>query len=221
MNRPEDLDLLRDALLMLEPGNALMPGCLDDDTVAALAEGSLDAASRPVALAHLAECPRCRAAVASVARALDDPEVAREIVATPGTRGRRVYRVALPLAAAAVLLVIAWPRQVVDRTPVHRAPTITAAAAPSPLSPMGTVADAGVLRWSAVAGADRYRVTLFDSGSRVVYETQLADTVAALPDSIVLVPGQRYLWKVEARTGRDRWSASALVDFSMARGVSP
>ena len=116
----------------------------------------------------------------------------------------RPWRLPVGLAAAAALaLLILWPRGTDDggTTPPHRAPTITAAAAPIALSPVGAVADAAPLRWAAVAGADRYRVTLFDAGGRVLYETQVADTVAALPDSIAIAPGRSYLWKVEARTG--------------------
>ena len=75
-----------------------------------------------------------------------------------------------------------------------------------------------ILESLPVAGADRYRVTLFDGGGRVLFETQLADTLAALPDSILLDPGRPYLWKVEARTGWQRWSASGLVEFSIAGG---
>ena len=216
MNRPEDLDLLRDALLMREPANAVTPECLDEDTVAALAEGSLDAAPRPVALAHLAECPRCRGVVASVARALADAKVSSEGAAVERPGRRRFYRVALPAAAAAAVLVFVLPRRTTDSGAVHRAPTITATAAPVPMSPVGAVAEPGTLRWASVAGADRYRVTLFDAGSRVLYETELADTTAALPDSIHFIAGQPYLWKVEARTGWDRWAASKLVEFRVA-----
>lgn len=223
MTDPDQFEPLRRALKASSSGGAVnepTPECLDEDTIAALADGSLDPAARAATLPHLADCVRCRMAVVSVARALGDSAVARETAALTGAGRRRFYRIAIPAAAAAVLLSIVWPRQVGDRTPVHRAPTITAAAAPAAMSPVGTVAEPDALVWAAVAGADRYRVTLFDAGSRVVYEAELADTVAALPDSVVLVPGQPYLWKVEARTGWDRWSASALVQFRVA-GSAP
>jgi Putative zinc-finger len=192
--------------------------CVDDDIIAALAAGTLDPGLRASVLLHVAECARCRAAVASVARALADPTVAREIAVAEGAR-RRLYRIALPLAAAAVLLLLTWPPPVDNGGPGHRAPPI-AAPTPVPLAPIGAVAEADVLRWSGVAGADRYRVTLFDAGGRVVYEARLPDTLAALPDSIALAPGRTYLWKVEARTGFDRWAASELVEFSIA-GTRP
>lgn len=197
------------------------PECLDDDTLAALADGTLDAAARAAVLPHLAGCARCRRAVGSVARALGDFGVAREVGAVEGAGRRRFYRVVLPLAAAAtLLLVLAWPRLADDGRPGHRGPPITAAA-PVPVSPIGAVADASVLQWTSLAGADLYRITLAEASGRVLYETQVADTVAALPDSIVLVAGRSYVWLVEARTGFDRWSTSQLVEFSVAGASTP
>lgn len=87
------------------------------------------------------------------------------------------------------------------------------------MSPIGAVAGANVLQWTSLAGADRYRVTLFEAGGRVVYETERADTAVTLPDSIGLVPGRSYVWMVEARIGFDRWSTSRLVEFSIVGGA--
>jgi len=219
MSHPDPLDPLRRVLARHAAGAPEEPTlkCLDDDTLAALAEGSLDAAARAATLGHVASCPRCRSIVASVARALADPGVARE-VASPGRAGRRrFYEIALPAAAAAVLLVLAWPRHGDEGESQHRSPP-GAQAVPVPRSPVGVVAQAETLWWTSVAGADRYRVTLFDGGGQVLFETQLADTLAVLPDSIVLDHGRPYLWKVDARTGWQRWAASGLVEFSIAGG---
>jgi hypothetical protein len=83
------------------------------------------------------------------------------------------------------------------------------------MSPVGAVAAAPLLRWAPVDGADRYRVTLFDADGEVLYETELTDTVAPVPDTVAVLPGQTYLWKVEARTDFDRWVGSELVEFSI------
>lgn len=195
------------------------PNCLDDDTVAALVDGTLDAASREVVLPHVATCAWCRDAVASVTRTLADARVAREVTALAGRGSGWLPRILLPLAAAAaLLLVLVWPQSVENEG--HRGPP-PVANAPVPIAPIGIVAGASPLQWTAVAGADRYRVTLSDASGRVLYETQLADTVAVLPDSIVLVAGRAYMWLVEARTGFDRWSTSRLVEFSIAGGAPP
>jgi hypothetical protein len=188
--------------------------CLDDDTIAALAEGTLDGDARTAALPHIASCDRCRAAIASVAHALSDPALAREIAATERAP-RRLPRIAAVAMAAAVLLIVAVPRWGNNDSPPHRAPGITAVASPVLVAPVGAVRDARTLRWATVGGADRYRTILFDATGAALYEIQTADTIVVLPDSVRLAPGRTYLWKVEARTGWGRWSASELIEFSV------
>jgi hypothetical protein len=226
VTQPDPLDLLRHALeaqVRIRPVAARGPDCLDEDTLAALAEGTLDGEPRIDALRHVAGCPHCRAAVTSLFQALKDPTVARELAALERGHSVRIVRIAAPLAAAAILFLLVWPGGTRDHEtrPVHRAPTITAASVPTPTWPVGPVTRPRLLRWSAVLGADRYRVTLFDTRGKVLFEAQLPDTVATLPDSIVPAPGHSYLWKVEARTGWDRWSESELVPFSVADGAAP
>jgi len=215
VTRPDPLDLLRQRL---DRSARQTPECLDDATLAALAEGALDAAARAVVLPHLATCARCQGVVASVARSLADPDVAREVAAVQGRGRRPLLRIGLPAAAAAaILLALAIPRWVDNIPGRHRGPPSGTGQVPRPVSPVGTVQSATLLRWSSVAQADRYRVVLFNAGGRVLYEIQLADTAASLPDSVRLVVGEPYLWKVEARVGPDRWAASDLVRFSIAR----
>jgi putative zinc finger protein len=210
-----DLAFLRRMLATRVRPEAPTPQCVGDDVLAAMAAGTLDAAERAQVLPHIAGCTHCRGAVASVARALADRAVAREVRAASAGRWSRVLRVAVPAAAAAAVLLLVWPRPTDDVT--HRAPPITAVPAPVPMSPVGVVAEVERLRWGSVPGADRYRVTLFDEAGRVLYEAEVGDTAAALPDSLILRSGARYLWKVEARVGFDRWAASGLVEFSVAR----
>lgn len=193
-------------------------GCLDDHTLAALAEGSLAPAARQAAVVHLAGCERCRALFAGVARLVADPDVAREAGQLEQRGRRRLLRIAVPLAAAAALLLYLVP-SVLIRRPVdgesHRAPTLTGASAPIPVSPIGTVGAVTTLRWNRVNGADHYRITLFDAQGVTLYEALPADTLLTLPDSVRLSPGARYYWKVEARINFDRWSASPLVEFTI------
>jgi hypothetical protein len=219
VTEPDRFDSLRHALRAAATLGTPTADCLDDDAVAALAEGTLDAARRQAVMPHLSRCPRCRAAVASVARALADPGVGREAAAIHGMRRRGVYRIALPLAAAAaLLLVLAWPR---DRAGGGHRGQPPVASTPNPIAPVGVVASASPLQWTAVAGADRYRVTLSDISGRLLFETQVTDTMVSLPDSIVLLAGRSYVWLVEARTGFDRWSTSRLVEFSIAGPAPP
>ena len=192
------------------------PDCLDEATIAAVVDGTLDVAARDTATRHLGLCAHCRGAVASVIRGLGDTAIAREIATVDSSPRRRVSRFVLPaVAAAAFLVFLLQPRRAEDAGTSHRAPTLTSTAAPQPLAPVAAVAAARVLRWSAVPGADRYRVTLFDAQGRPLYEAQLADTVATLPDSVGLIAGRAYLWSVDARIGWDRWSSSPLTEFSV------
>ncbi len=64
------------------------PDCLDEHTVAALADGTLDAAARSRAFPHVATCALCRHAVASVAEALADRPITHEIEIVEGRRRR-------------------------------------------------------------------------------------------------------------------------------------
>jgi hypothetical protein len=66
-----------------------------------------------------------------------------------------------------------------------------------------------------VPGAELYRMTLYQADGRAIYEIETRDTTVAIPDSVQLVSGNSYLWKVEARTGWNRWSASRLFEFSV------
>jgi hypothetical protein len=88
-------------------------------------------------------------------------------------------------------------------------------AAPAAISPAGPTSAARALRWHAVTGADRYRVTLFDADGSVLFEAMLSDTVAALPPSVIVPDGRSYYWIVAARTGFDRWESSDLAEFSV------
>jgi hypothetical protein len=195
------------------------PDCLDEHTVAALADGNLEAEARGRALTHVATCALCRRSVASVAEALADGPITREIEVVEGRRRRRVplLRIAVPLGAAATVLLLLWS-PALNQSSVHRgSPPPLSTATPVPHAPVGTVAAVHDFRWSYVAGADRYRVTVFDAAGSVLFAAEASDTIVAFPDSIALAPGAAYLWKVDARTGFDRWAGSVLTEFSIAQ----
>jgi hypothetical protein len=96
-----------------------------------------------------------------------------------------------------------------------REPPVTAAAAPRPLAPVGAAVAARAFAWSRVPGASLYRVTVFDSAGATLFESDQADTVLRLPDSVAVLPGAPYLWKVAAQVSFDRWASSELVRFRL------
>lgn len=194
------------------------PACLDHHAIASLADGSLDATRRADAVRHVAGCDRCRREVASVARALSDPAVARELEVSGRTRRRRLRwlgGLAASMAAAVAVLVLVRPGP--HREPEPHRSAIGAAPAPRAVWPEGTVDQARLLNWTPVAGADRYRVTLFDADGSVRYETATTDTFVLLSDAPALLPGAVYGWTVDARVGFDRWVRSPIVKFVVRR----
>ena len=201
--------------------DGVSPACLDDETVAAIAEGTIDPSTRDRLVPHLADCARCRTAVASVARALADPDVSREVEAlTTRRRGPRWLAWSGVAAAAAVLLVLVVPRESDRESGLHRAPAIASGEVPTPLAPAGTVGAVEELRWTPVVDAARYRVTLFDSNGKVLFEATPNEPSVALPDSVGLSTGIQYLWKVEAQIGPGRSVSSELVSFTL-KGSRP
>jgi anti-sigma factor RsiW len=185
---------------------------LESDEVAAYVDGSVSEDARVRIENHLGSCADCRAEVAQVSR----------IVGTlppPRWVGASVW-VGAAAAVAAVLL--ALPRTAdTPASPEHREAAVTTTVAPRPVAPKGAVESAKTLVWSAVPYADGYRVRLFDATGTVVWESEVVDTVAQLPVSIATRSGRPYYWKVEARTGFDRWAASELVEFTVGRGSEP
>lgn len=196
------------------------PQCLDDLAIADFVEGRLSPEARAPVVTHLLTCAHCRAAVRATGRLLSDAAVATEVsgvARAPG--GRRWRHWSMPLgagaAAAAALLLFLWPRIGDDSgsTPRLREPAITRTVAPVPIAPVASAAQVDRLVWSSVAGAERYRLRLYDDEGSVLWMAETGDTSVALPDSVVLSPGIPYFWRVEAQTEWRRWAASDLMEF--------
>ena len=212
-------------------GDAARTGnCLDEMTVAKLVEHDADPGVSPELIAHLAACAHCREQVAAVATLLRDTSVAAEIARiemsepTPAARRSRVAGALAAIAAAALFMVMPSGERAGVTPPVvgatdgatHREQSVTTTAAPNLIAPVGELAAADTFRWTSVPRADRYRVTLFDKDGTVVWEAEGSDTVMVKPATMAGHRGA-YLWKVEARTGWDRWVASELIEFSITR----
>jgi len=122
----------------------------------------------------------------------------------------------LGLAAAAALVLLLVPRRGDDGfMPGLRDSTLTTAGAPVPLSPRGAVARVDRVIWSSVPRVERYRMRLYNGEGAVLWTVETADTLLAVPDSVVLSPRITYFWKVEAQTEWQRWAASDLAEFRL------
>jgi hypothetical protein len=184
-----------------------VPSHFESGEIAAFLDGSLPPAERSRIEAHLADCDDCRTELIQVA----------DLLRTRPRRRGWYVPVTLAAAAAAVLIVLIWPRQATESpgAPAYREPAITSSPAPALIAPRGTASTARTFIWTGVPHADRYYLALFDETGQKVWETQTGDTTAALPASISLHQGASYFWKVEARTGWDRWVDSDLKEFSI------
>ena len=65
-------------------------------------------------------------------------------------------------------------------------------------------------------GAVTYRLTVTRGDGAAVWSYSGVDTVAALPDSIVLRPGQRYLWVADALLSDGTTRSTGLREFGRA-----
>jgi hypothetical protein len=184
-------------------------GHLTENQLVAFLGHELEAEVRHEVELHLARCAECR-----------DELVAVTEILRPESQPRRIpWRILAPVAAAAaaVTLVVAGPWSLggPDDSPQHRDAPAQVSAVPTPVAPLGTVSAVEELVWLGVDGADRYRLTLYDSEGGVLWKATTADTTVELPDSVALAVGSRYLWRLEARVGWDLWEASDLADFSI------
>ena len=125
------------------------------------------------------------------------------------------------VAAAAVVALLLWPGSegTGPAIPAHREDPTVVEDLPNPVLPMGTVESARRFQWHPADGADRYRLTLYDEAGMVLWKGETERTSLTLPDSVSLEPEETYLWRVEARTGIDRWIASEMARFDVEPGA--
>jgi len=181
---------------------------LEAGEVAAYLDRAVSPAERDRIELHLADCAACRAEVHDVARLLRTAPVAR----------RRYVRVGL--AAAAILALLTVPRLYRPAPPgdvAQREPAVTSTVAPTAVAPRGSTTGVPALVWTGVPGADRYRVKLIDATGSAFWQQETSDTSVAVPDSVRLLRGALYFWRVDAHIGWERWAASELQDFRVGR----
>jgi hypothetical protein len=188
---------------------------LDGESIAAFVEGNIGSAERPEILAHLLDCARCRQEVASVARLLDAPEVRQELERLDGSPRRTQRRRLIGIVAAAGLLAAGLLFMFVPASPTrprYREESLTGAAAPRLVAPLGVATAGEAFRWTSVPRADRYRITVFARDGSVVWETQTPDTAIALSALAGRMTSDTILWRVQAHVGwEDRWASSDLA----------
>ena len=142
--------------------DAITQAHLEASAVAAYVDGAL---SRPAAAsveAHLAQCAACRAEVVQITRAVRP------------RRGRRRSYVVASVAAAAAVLLIAWPP-----TPLPRADGGDDLLA-AQLRELGRVAQAPIYLGASVRSSSAQGPQRFASGMRAYTSAQYAEAIAEL-----------------------------------------
>jgi len=194
-------------------------GHLTENQLVALLGHELGTEERLALELHLARCTECRDELVAVTEILQPERTDRPTRKDRPAR-KIPWRVLAPVAAAAaaVILMVAgpWSTNGSDDAPQHRDAPAQSSLIPTPVAPLGTVSAVEQLVWHGVDGADRYRLTLYDSDGEVLWKATTPDTVIDLPESVELSAGSRYLWRLEARVGWDMWEASELIDFEIA-----
>jgi hypothetical protein len=205
---------------------------LDEWALAELLDAGSGNAINAKYAVHLASCDECRLALAELTALVGDPAVRAELdrpewreraTSAPPTR-RRATRVAIGAIAAAALLLIgvriaAFRDRAIDTEPRYRHATIESAAAPILISPSGNVARVDTLRWTSVPRADQYRVTVFDDNGGIAWESVVSDTSVSAPHEVASHWSGDVKWRVQARTGFDRWVDSEFGEFTV-RGAA-
>jgi anti-sigma factor RsiW len=179
---------------------------VDDLALSAYLDGRLPAAEREHIEAHLAECYDCRHAVVDSGRLL---------------RASRQRRGVLAVGALAAAGIIALAFVPVMRGPTTETGSMRDGSATPTLvayGPTGETPASGPLRfsWAPVAGATIYRLTLAAAGGTPVWNASATDTSVALPDSIRLTRGARYLWNVDALLGTGDTRSTGFREFMLS-----
>src|SRR5262249_34037679 len=128
--------LLRDTLRSAFASDRT-PACLDAETLAAWADGTLHSRDRAVAESHAANCARCQAMLAAMARTR--PPAASRKWWQPSAFG---WLVPIAVGAIALIVFVNLPARRAGRSSVPVAATATAPAASSASTPLVDRADA-------------------------------------------------------------------------------
>jgi anti-sigma factor RsiW len=180
-------------------------GHVTDTEIAAYLDHTLDADQRDRVEDHLASCQDCRQHLLETKELLDRVRRPRKLLVGG----------ALAAVAALVFLIVRPNSATMDRAVMR---SDGAAVPVVAYGPIGTAARAGLrFVWSAVPGAESYRLTVSGEDARTVWSSSGTDTLSALPDSVTLRPNERYHWVADALLSDGSTRSTGLREFDLAR----
>lgn len=229
----DDQKLTREIGLLSDAGLERTERCPDEHALAAIAAGTVSNDERERLTPHLAGCDYCLARIGELAR-MDTqcaPEAVPQLLLARAAklRAKRASTTsgygARPgvWAAAAVLVLgvaVLLDRPWVDsRNPtpeVRRAdpeairPQITWPTPGLSIDPQGAA-----VRWTPVTGSLYYDIQVLSDSGDVLWRGRVDESMAALPESLELAPGQEYFLRVDAYLAEARSISSHHVVFSV------
>ena len=180
---------------------------LTDDESAAYLDRGLSPSERDRIESHLALCPECRAQLVGARRVL-----------TRVRRPKRSMVIASAVAALAATLIVLIRPAVNPAEQVAPARVVRGSVNGTELLAYGPTGETfrHPLRfvWSAAPGVATYRLSLSRGNGAPIWTQGSIDTAVALPDSVILQPGQRYFWVVDALLSDGGTRSTGLREFS-------
>jgi hypothetical protein len=185
--------------------------------IAGFLDRTLESEMRSHAVAHLAECERCRDELAACARLAS--------TAPPARRTSVLWQAVAGVAAVLLIAVVLRSGRHPDSSVGSERILSAERSAPmtsriTTLFPADTVAIArSKLRfmWKRDAGASAYSVTITDANGKLVYGIdEISDTVFTLPDTVRFTSSTVYFWNVDAPHADGSSAKSGSVPFRVA-----
>jgi len=180
---------------------------LTPELIAAYLARETSAEEHRAAQRHLLACGDCRR------------DVAEAVELTPDRKSRRRIAVAIPMAAAAVALVVLVPGQ---RTPPHDTATrgpgaegVRQFAAVTPAEGIPVPGDSLVFLWRSEGSNAHYVLTVTDEIGDVVWTAGTRDTSLVPPRGTSLKSGNTYFWYVDALLEDARSSTTGVREFAI------
>jgi anti-sigma factor RsiW len=181
-------------------------GHVTDTEIAAYLDRTLTASERDRVEDHLAACPDCRQQL------LETKELLERV-----RRPRNLLVGGALAAAVVVVFLVARP----DSGPTDGRTLMRSDGAAAPLvayGPLGSTAGAGLrFVWSAAPGRESYRLSVSRFDGQAMWSSSGTDTVATLPDSVILRPNDRYYWVVDALLNDGTTRTTGLREFGVVR----
>lgn len=168
-------------------GERVRAGCPTPEMLRALVAREGAESTRLATLDHVMACRECQR----------EFELLRAIAAAAPPAPR--WRVSAPLALAASLLLVVAASVVGIRALSRPGDDVMRGGGAEGVSLITPASETPrVLRWHRVPGAISYRVEVLTDSGALLSGATTTDTSAAIPDSVPLPEGARYLWWVRA-----------------------